>query len=95
MKDYLEAKSKEMMGMRRLVYKEFVDSLSVFGEMYLGGIVMLIIFASLGVILSGALGIELGPFKPKEMFSYLVYLIVPLVNIVFLQILSVKYSTNP
>jgi len=95
MKDYLETKSKEMMAMRRLVYKEFVDSLSVFGEMYLGGIVMLIIFASLGVILSGALGIQLGPFSAKEMFDYLVYLIVPLVNVVFLQVLSVKYSTNP
>jgi len=95
MKDYLEAKSKEMMAMRRFTYKEFVDSLSVFGEMYLGGIVMLIIFASLGVILSGALGIQLGPFTPKEMFNYLIYLIVPLVNVVFLQVLSVKYSTNP
>jgi len=95
MKDYLEARSKEMMAMRRLTYKEFVDSLSVFGEMYLGGIVMLIIFASLGVILSGALGIQIGPFTPTEMFNYLVYLIVPLVNVVFLQVLSVKYSTNP
>lgn len=95
MKDYLEAKSKEMMAMRRIMYREFVDSLSVFGEMYLGGIVMLIIFAALGVILSGALGIELGPFTPKEMFNYLVYLIVPLVNVVFLQVLGVKYSTNP
>lgn len=95
MKDYLETKSKEMMAMRRLVYKEFVESLSVFGELYLGGIVMLIIFASLGVILSGALGIELGPFTPKEMFNYLIYLIVPLVNVVFLQVLGVKYSTNP
>lgn len=95
MKGYLEGKSKEMMEMRRLVYKEFVDSLSVFGEMYLGGIVMLIIFASLAIILSGALGIELGPFQPKDMFNYLVYLMVPLVNIIFLQVLGVKYSTNP
>jgi flagellar protein FlaJ len=95
MKDYLEAKSKEMMAMRRVMYREFVDSLSVFGEMYLGGIVMLIIFAALGVILSGALGIDLGPFTPKEMFNYLIYLIVPLVNVVFLQVLGVKYSTNP
>jgi archaeal flagellar protein FlaJ len=95
LKEYLETKSKELMNIRRQTYREFVDSLSIFGEGYLGGVVMLIIFAVLGIVISGALGIELGPFTPAELFNYLVYLIIPLVNVIFLLALAVKYSTNP
>jgi hypothetical protein len=29
------------------------------------------------------------------MFNYLIYLLIPLINVVFLQMLAVKYSTNP
>ena len=49
------------MNIRRQTYKEFVDSLAVYGEGYMGGVVMLIIFAVLGIVISGALGIEVGP----------------------------------
>jgi len=95
LKGYLETKSKELMTIRRQTYKEFVDSLSVYGEGYMGGVVMLIIFAVLGIVISGALGIEVGPFPPTDMFNYLVYLVIPLVNVIFLLALGVKYSTNP
>jgi len=46
-------------------------------------------------VISGALGISLGPFEPKDLFNYLIYLIIPLINVVFLQMLAVKYSTTP
>ena len=95
LKSYLETKSKELMAIRRQTYKEFVESLAVFGEGYLGGVVMTITLAVLGVVISGALGIQLGPFTAKEMFNYLIYLLIPLINVVFLQMLAVKYSTNP
>jgi flagellar protein FlaJ len=95
MKEYLETKSKELMTIRRRVFKEFVESLAVFGEGYLGGIVMLITLATLGIVISGSLGIELGPFTPEQLFNYLVYLVTPLVNVIFLLMLGVKYSTNP
>ncbi len=95
LKSYLETKSKELMAIRRQTYKEFVESLAVFGEGYLGGVVMTITLAVLGIVISGALGIEFGPFKPADMFNVLVYVLIPVINIVFLQMLSVKYSTNP
>ena len=95
LKSYLETKSKELMAIRRQTYKEFVESLAVFGEGYLGGVVMTLTLAVLGIVISGALGIQLGPFEPKDLFKYLIYLLIPLINIVFLQMLSVKYSTNP
>lgn len=95
LKSYLEAKSKELMAIRRQTYKEFVESLAVFGEGYLGGVVMMITLAVLGIVISGALGIEFGPLKPSDMFNVLIYALIPIINIVFLQVLSVKYSTNP
>ena len=69
LKSYLEAKSKELMAIRRQTYKEFVESLAVFGEGYFGGVVMMITLAVLGIVISGALGIEFGPFKPADMFN--------------------------
>jgi len=95
LKSYLETKSKELMAIRRQTYKEFVESLAVFGEGYLGGVVMTITLAILGVVISGALGIQLGPFSAHDMFNYLIYLLIPLINVVFLQMLAVKYSTTP
>jgi len=94
-KSYLETKSKDLMAIRRQTYKEFVESLAIFGEGYLGGIVMTMTLAILGIVISGALGIELGAFKPKDLFNALIYLLIPIINIVFLQMLSVKYSTTP
>ena len=95
LKSYLETKSKDLMGIRRQTYKEFVDSLAIFGEGYLGGVVMTLTLAILGIVVSGALGIELGPFKSIDLFNALIYLLIPVINIVFLQMLSVKYSTTP
>lgn len=91
---YLGTKSKELMEIRRQTDKEFVESLGVFGEGYLGGVIMTLTLAVLGIVITGALGVEIGPFKPNDMWLGLIYLITPLVNIVFLQVLSVKYSAN-
>jgi flagellar protein FlaJ len=95
LKSYLETKSKELMAIRRQTYKEFVESLAIFGEGYLGGVVMMITLAVLGIVISGALGIQFGPFTPGDLFNVLIYALIPIINIVFLQVLSVKYSTTP
>lgn len=95
LKSYLEAKSKELMAIRRQIYREFVDSLSVYAEGYLGGIIMIITLAVLGIVISGALGIEFGFLTPTQMFDVLVYVVTPVVNLVFLQMLGVKYATTP
>ncbi|MGB7787317.1 type II secretion system F family protein [Methanoregula sp.] len=95
LKSYLETKSKELMAIRRQTYKEFVESLAIFGEGYLGGVVMTITLAVLGIVISGALGIQFGPFTPLDMFNVLIYVLIPIINVIFLQVLAVKYSTTP
>lgn len=94
-RDYLEIKSRDLMTMRRLVQKEFVDSLSVYGEGYLGGIVMCVVLAVLGIVVCGALGIDMGVFAPRDLFNVFVYFVLPFVNILFLAMLSMKYSGSP
>jgi flagellar protein FlaJ len=83
------------MAIRRQTYKEFVESLAIFGEGYLGGVVMMITLAVLGIVISGALGIQFGPFTPMDLFNLLIYVLIPIINVVFLQVLAVKYSTTP
>jgi flagellar protein FlaJ len=92
---YLATKSRDLMALRRQAYREFVESLSVFAEGYLGGVVMTITLGVLGIIISGALSIQLGPFTPGQLLMLLIYAVTPIINIIFLQVLSVKYSTNP
>jgi len=94
-RDYLEIKSRDLMAMRRLLQKEFVDSLSVYGEGYLGGVVMSVVLAVLGIVVCGALGIDMGIFEPRDLFNVFVYFILPFVNILFLAMLSMKYSRSP
>jgi flagellar protein FlaJ len=95
MKLYLESKSNDLLDIKRQTQKEFVDSLSVFGEGYMGGILMIIILAVLGIVMAGALSIPLGPFKPDQLFTMLVYAIIPIVNIVFYLLLEQKFSRAP
>jgi len=93
--EYLEMKSRDLMTMRRLIRKEFVDSLSVYGEGYLGGVVMSVVLAVLGIVVCGALGIDMGVFEPRDLFNVFVYFVLPFTNIIFLAMLSMKYSRSP
>jgi flagellar protein FlaJ len=95
MKNYLESKSKDLLDIKRQTQREFVDSLTVYGEGYMGGILMVVILTVLGIVMAGALNIDLGPFKPDELFNYFVYLIMPFVNIIFYLLLEMKYSRSP
>ncbi len=95
MKAYLESKSKDLLNIKRQTQKEFVDSLSLYGELYMGGILMLAIMAVIGIVLCGALNIDIGPFLPSQAFSFFIYLILPLANIIFYFLVEMKYSRSP
>jgi flagellar protein FlaJ len=92
---YLDMKSRELMTMRRLVQKEFVESLSVYGEGYLGGAVMSVILTVLAIVVCGALGVDMGVLAPRDLFNVFIYFILPFINIIFLVMLWMKYSRSP
>ena len=92
LKTYLDLKSKELMTMRRDTQKQFVESLSIYGEGYLSGVVMSVVLVVLMIVISSALGIDLKVMTPRQMFDAFVYLVLPFINILFLVMVWVKYS---
>jgi flagellar protein FlaJ len=76
-----------------LTQKQFVDSLSVYGEGYLSGVVLSVVLVVLSIVVASALGIDLF-FEPKLLFNVFVYGILPFVNILFLVLLWMKYSRS-
>jgi len=94
LRTYLEMKSKELMEMRRETQKVFVDSLSVYGEGYLSGIVMSVVLVVLMIVICSALGIDLKFMTPHQLFNFFVYFGLPFMNIMFILLLWMKYSRN-
>jgi Archaeal flagella assembly protein J len=94
LRTYLEMKSRELMDMRRQMQQEFVESLGVYGEGYLSGVVMSVVLVVLMIVVTSALGIDLGPFTAKQMFQFFVYFMLPFINIIFLLLLWMKYSRS-
>jgi flagellar protein FlaJ len=94
LRTYLEMKSKELMDLRGKLQREFVDSLAVYGEGYLSGVVMSVVLVVLMIVVGSALGIDLGPLTPRQMFNFFVYFALPFINIVFLIMLWMKYSRS-
>lgn len=92
LQSYLEVKSKELMTMRRETLKLFVDSLSIYGEGYLSGIIMLVIMVVLTIVIASALGLDLKVMTPRQMFDLFVYLSIPFINIIFLILVWMQYS---
>lgn|GEM_PF-639215 len=91
---YLELKSKELMEMRRQAMKAFIDSLSIYGEGYLSGIVMSVVLVVLMIVICSALGLDLKVMTPRQMFTFFVYFILPFINLMFIIMLWMKYSRS-
>ncbi len=91
---YLEMKTKELMEMRRQAQKIFIDSLSIFGEGYLSGIVMSVVLVVLMIVICSALGLDLKIMTPHQLFNFFVYFALPFINLMFLLMLWMKYSRS-
>jgi len=92
---YCEQESRELFVLKRAKLKGFIDSLAAFSEGYIGGIVVSLIMGVIGVIVIGALGLRILPFlNTQDLFDLLVFLFVPLINIVFLAVLETRFSSG-
>jgi flagellar protein FlaJ len=81
------------MNMRKVTQMQFVDSLSVYGEGYLGGVVMSVVLVVLAIVVASALGVDLF-LEPAVLFNVFVYGLLPFINILFLVLLWMKYSRS-
>jgi archaeal flagellar protein FlaJ len=95
LRTYCEQESKELFARKRALLKGFIDSLAAFSEGYIGGIIVSLIMGVIGIIVIGALGLKILPFlSTQDLFDILVFVMVPLINIVFLAMLETRFSSG-
>ena len=91
LKQYLEDKTAYLLERRRRMEKQFADSLAMYAEFYVGGIMMVAIIGIIGIITAGALGISVGDLPIDTVFGIFIYGIVPAANGLFILILELMY----
>jgi flagellar protein FlaJ len=95
MKGYCEQQSISLFADKQAKLKGFIDSLASFSEGYVGGVIVTIILGVIGIIILGALGIKVAPFlTTQDLFEIFVFFVVPFVNIIFLAMLEMKFSSG-
>lgn len=95
LKGYCEQQSVELFADKKAKLKAFIDSLASFSEGYVGGVIVSVVMGVIGIILLGALGIRLASWlSTQDLFLLLIFFIVPFVNIVFLGMLEMKFSSG-
>ena len=91
LKQYLEDKTAYLLERRRRMEKQFADSLAMYAELYVGGIMMVAIIGIIGIITAGALGITIGDLPIDTVFGIFIYGIVPAANGLFILVLELMY----
>jgi archaeal flagellar protein FlaJ len=95
LRTYCEQESKELFDVKRAKLKGFIDSLAAFSEAYIGGIIVSVILGIIGIIILGALGLHVLPFlSTADLFLIFVFVLVPLMNIIFLAMLEARFSSG-
>ncbi len=90
LRKYLEDRSTYLMDRRRLVEKQFIETLGIYSEFYIGGIMLIVIMGIVGIITAGALGYDFG-LSLETIFDLFIYLAVPALNGLFLLVLELMY----
>jgi flagellar protein FlaJ len=92
LQSYCEQESKSVFEKKKTKLKGFIDSLAAFSEGYIGGIIISIVMAIIGIIIVGALGFKIGPLSTQQLLDVFVFLVIPLVNMLFIAGLEMKFS---
>lgn len=92
---YCEQQSITLFTDKKAKLKGFIDSLAAYSEGYVGGVIVTIVMGTIGIILVGSLGIKVAPFlSTQNLFEIFVFFIVPFVNVIFLAMLEMKFSSG-
>lgn len=94
LREYLEGKSNDLVAIKRLSTKEFIEDLSMMAEGYLF-IILMVILALIVIPLMGIFGLTIASLSANHLFMMFTYLLLPFVNILFLAVLEAKYSAIP
>lgn len=92
---YCEQQSVNLFADKKAKLKGFIDSLASISEGYVGGVIVTIVMAVIAIILLGSFGIKVLPFlDTQDIFEIFIFFVVPFINVMFLVILTLRFSTG-
>ena len=90
--EYLRSKSDDVLKLKRLVQKEFIERLSTFLDMYVSLVLVGVLLIAVGAFLINALGSTVAGLDANELLLLLTFGLVPLAVGMTIILISVAYS---
>ena len=90
--EYLRNKSDDVLKLKRLVQKEFIERLQTFVDMYISLVLVGVLMIAVGAFLLNAFGSTAAGLNADELLLLLTYGIVPLAVVVTAVLMSVAYA---
>ena len=90
--EYLRSKSDDVLKLKRLVQKEFIERLSTFLDMYVSLVLVGVLMLAVGAFLINALGTTLAGLDSNEVLLLLTFGFVPVAVAMTIILISIAYS---
>jgi flagellar protein FlaJ len=90
--EYLRAKSDDIMKLKRLVQKEFIERLSTFLDMYVSLVLVGVLMIAVGAFLINALGSTAAGLNANELLILLTFGFVPVAVAMTIILISIAYA---
>ena len=90
--EYLRNKSDDVMRLKRLVQKEFIERLSTFLDMYVSLVLVGVLMIAVGAFLLNALGSTAVGLDANEMLLLLTFGLVPVAVVMTIVLISIAYA---
>ena len=92
--EYLRAKSDDIMALKRLVQKEFIERLSTFLDMYVSLVLVGVLMIAVGAFLLNALGSTAAGLNANELLLLLTFGLVPVAVAMTIIMVSMAYARS-
>ena len=90
--EYLRAKSDDVMKLKRLIQKEFIERLSTFLDMYVSLVLVGVLMIAVGAFLINALGSTAAGLDANELLLLLTFGLVPVAVVMTIVLISIAYA---
>ena len=90
--EYLRNKSDDVLKLKRLSQREFIERLSTFLDMYVSLVLIGVLMIAVGAYLINAFGSTIGPLDANELLIVLAYGIVPMSVAMTAILISIAYA---
>ena len=90
--EYLRTKSDDVMKLKRLIQKEFIERLSTFLDMYVSLVLVGVLMIAVGAFLINALGSTAEGLDANELLLLLTFGLVPVAVVMTIVLISIAYA---